>query len=166
MLKKVKIVLAGLCFLLTLGMFVDCASNPLSGHTYKATSMTNDGITVSMSGTTITRASPRVTIVIIKSGSSYTATRNGTNVTEEEELSFLSEMYEYESQRLNMTLTFNNGAFTASSPDTGLQTGTYTIDRNTATLEAEEDRASVTTTDSWGTFTMLVSDTTIVFTRQ
>ena len=144
---------------------IGCKNEPdtLSG-TYKLSSMNEAGMTVSKSGSSITTTSAGVSVVITKSGTTYTATANGQDVTEAMGGSdALGEQYEEMAAMFEASITFNNGTATATMPGEGSQSGTYTVDGDTAVITLDGDSATAVTTDGWNTFTV---NGMMTFTRQ
>ena len=144
---------------------IGCKNEPdtLSG-TYKLSSMNEAGMTVSKSGSSITTTSAGVSVVITKTGTSYTATSNGEDLTEAMGGSdALGEQYEEMAAMFEMSLTFNNGTVTATMPGEGTQSGTYTVDGDTAVITISGEPGTAVTTDGWNTFTV---NGMLTFTRQ
>lgn len=144
---------------------IGCKNEPdtLSG-TYKLSSMNEAGMTVSKSGSSITTTTAGVSVVITKTGTSYTATANGEDLTEDMGGSdALGEQYEEMAAMFEASITFNNGTATATMPGEGSQSGTYTVDGDTAVITLDGDSATAVTTDGWNTFTV---NGMLTFTRQ
>ena len=127
------------------------SSNTLSG-TYMLSRMTDDGMTVSKNGTSITINS----LTITKKGSTYAATMYGLDVTAEaggsEALgdTFGDIYYEI----LNLSCNFKDRTVTLTIPGEGIHTGTYTVNGNTALVTMDGDTMLATTSDGWRTFSI------------
>ena len=140
--------------------FIGCPNNPssddpLSGHTYKVTSINMDGNIVTKSGpNSFTQTAGGNTIVITKvSSTSYTLTINGADMTSTANQDDLADTYEEFSGMFEMSIVFSDGTVTFMNPGEEPYNGTYSVSGNTVTLTLDGESSNGTTNDNWATIT-------------
>ena len=164
--KKYSKLTAVFAALVMVAVFVGCGngnSDPLSGKTYKLTSMvqSNNSLTAafSMSGTTLTitltnqatQASDTATVTK-NSNNTYSITNAGNTTTVTQLTGWYSGYELFEG-----TLTFNDGVCTSIVAGNS-QSGTYSINGNSGTITLDNNTQQITSSNNWQTFNTNIYD--------